>query len=417
MYRSHSGRKKRAFQVLTVLFVVLTLGLGSFFVSGLARADWDSSVGKGIEIQGVATSGVLRLGPHYPETASIDGVAVEDYPVWCIQAKLGDPGPNEMTSISTLTESRQLGPSELNLTTPQLAWLLNKYQGDTRDNTNLAALAYLLHINFEQEYRRPGTAQATVNELIAAVRDQAPGIETRALQYADEARNSAAIGYESGSVEGDGQRKGVIRGIAVTNEAGQMIAGEDIELTLIGPAVFDETGTNKWAGKSAATPLEKTWRSTGNGTVKFFSRVTHDVRTTLTKFGADGSIQDMITYGNRDPLADPAEVTEPGPTWRVIFDFQPTGVSQVDTRPVNLDGKISDTFTTSVDKSYGDGKWLDQTPVVYTARAYYVGRNAPATTDTVPAGAELLGEGQELRAEFTTPKTNLQLTTRYFKEN
>ncbi|MDE1536485.1 MULTISPECIES: hypothetical protein [Actinotignum] len=412
MYRSHSGRKKRVFRVLTVLFVVLTLGLGSFFVSGLARADWDSSVGKGIEIQGVATSGVLRLGPHYPETASIGGVAVEDYPVWCIQAKLGDPGPNEMTSISTLTESRQLGPSELNLTTPQLAWLLNKYQNETRDNTNLAALAYLLHINFEQEYRRPGTAQATVNELIAAVRDQAPGIETRALQYADEARNSAAVGYESGTVEGDGQRKGVINGIGVHPEdRDTWIPGVQMNLTLSGPAIFDATGTNVWSGESQSGPISLSWSSTGTGKVTFDHEVINPPRRTLTKFGADGSIQDMLSYGNR-PASDPETITQPGPTWRVIFDFQPTGVSQVDTRPVNLDGKISDTLTTSVDKSYGDGKWLDQTPVVYTARAYYVGRNAPATTDTVPQGAELLGEvdvratgeGQKLRAEFTTPQ-------------
>ncbi|MGJ9439747.1 hypothetical protein [Actinotignum sp. GS-2025c] len=178
-------RKKRLPRALAVLFVVLTLGLGSFFVSGLARADYNQSTGKGIEIAGVATSGTLRLGPHYPETANINGQQIEDYPIWCIQARLGDPGPNEMTSIATLTDSRQLGPAELNLTTPQLAWLLDKYQRNNKDDVNLAALAYLLHINFEQEYEgKPGAAQESVNELIAAVRQQAPDVENRALRYA-----------------------------------------------------------------------------------------------------------------------------------------------------------------------------------------------------------------------------------------
>ncbi|WP_141670433.1 hypothetical protein [Actinobaculum suis] len=112
--------------------------------SAPAKADWDASVGRGIDVTGVNQYGPLRLGPHYVETAQINGEVIEAYPIWCIQALYADPGPNQMTDIATLTDSRKLGPAELALETPQAAWLLQKYERNKDDNVNLAALSYLI---------------------------------------------------------------------------------------------------------------------------------------------------------------------------------------------------------------------------------------------------------------------------------
>ncbi|MGJ9522460.1 hypothetical protein [Actinotignum sp. GS-2025b] len=224
-------------------------------------------------------------------------------------------------------------------------------------------------------------------QLIRDVSSGIPVIDRHARNMANLARKSGVHSYESAQGHGEGQMEAIIDNIGLRNEDGSWIAGRNLTVTLSGPAIFKETGTQEWSGVSQSGPISLGWKSTGNGEV-----------TVSTKYEMPrDEIIAMLVPGSQTTTQvpsyqDPKFYIAPGNTWRVLFDFQPTGVSQVDTRPVNLDGKISDTLTTSVDKSYGDGKWLDQTPVVYTARAYYVGRNAPATTDTVPQGAELLGE-------------------------
>lgn len=394
-------------RTLAVLLAAFTLVISSL-VSGSALAAWDPSVGKGIELIGINSSGALRLGPHINQTPQIGGVGIDASPQWCIDGKKADPGVNDLTSIATLTDSAQHVP-ELALTTPQAAWLLNKYQGNTTDNENLAALGLLMHANFEN-------TASVAHEIAGATQTQQPGVWARAIQYVGEARNSAAVGYEGGQVEGDGQRTGNIHGIVVTNGNGVPVAGVPVSLQLAGPAVFDATGTTTWTGTSAAEPITLKWTATGNGSVSYSMQAATSARRTLTKYGSDGSIQDMITTGNRDLASDPETVTVPGPSWRVIFDFQPTGTSQAVSQEINTDGSISDTLTTSVDKNYGDGKWTEvngqPVPVVYTATAYWAGRTKPATSTTIPAGAEVLGnvdvtatgEGQKLEAKLTTPK-------------
>ncbi|VEI13140.1 hypothetical protein [Trueperella bialowiezensis] len=314
------GVKSRSAAIVAALTLLLTL-----FVPSVARADWDASVGRGLDVPGVNAVGYLRLGPHYVETPSIDGQTVEETPIWCINARLADPGPNEMTSIETLTDASQWGPTELTVTTPQMAWLLNKYQYNQED-VNLAALAYLIHVNFESN--KTGHAQIAVNELIGSVRANLPQVEQRAQQYVQEARQSAVVGYESGGVTGDGQRTGAINGLGQKNGAGSYVAGLPLSVTLNGPAVFDATGTNTWSGTTKSEPVSLTWSATGNGTVSYKAVYHSEVRRTLTKFGADGRVQDMLSYGNR-PGSDPREITVDGPSWRVIFDFQPMGVSNV----------------------------------------------------------------------------------------
>ncbi|MFP7697077.1 VaFE repeat-containing surface-anchored protein [Trueperella sp. LYQ143] len=382
-------------------------GMGSM----QAEADWNDSVGRGISLPGFTPYGDFRLGPHYVETPSINGTPVEEYPLFCVNAKMADPGRNEMVSIATLTDSYKWGPDEFDLETPQMAYLLNKYQRNTKDDVNLAALSYLIHLNFEQP-KNGFDAQKHVNELVEATRRQAPQAEERARQYVQEARNSAAVGYESGAVEGDGKRVGNIHNIGIHPDNNNIwLAGYPITVTLNGPAVFDATGTNTWTGTTSNQPVSLSWSSTGNGVVSasWIAQTPH--RRTLTRFGANGQVQDMLSYGNR-PASDPVEVTVPGPSWRVMFDFQPQGVSHVE--PISDDGSFTDSFTASANPTYGDGQWLvldgKPVPVTYKVTAYYAGLTPPVQ-GTVPDGAEVIGSQTvtakgpgELKASFTAAK-------------
>lgn len=406
-----SGVSAKKHSPVVALIAALTLLL-SLFVPQVAFADWNSSVGRGLVLRGVNASGTLRLGPHYVETKVIHGQKVEAFPIWCMNAKLADPGPNEMTSIATLSTSHEWGPAELDLKTPQMAWLLNKYQHN-KDNKNLAVLSYLVHVNFEQQRGRT-SAQSVVNEVVKAVRTQLPQVEALAKKYVQEARKSAVISYEAGKVSGNGERAGNIHNIGVhPQNANTWLAGVPVTVTLSGPAVFTSNGKTTWSGKTASKPLTLDWHAISAGNVTYSAKFDTPTRQTLTKFGANGVIQDVLSYGNR-PVSDPQKVTVAGPSWRVSVDFQPMGVSKVVAQEVS-NGQVTDTFTTAVDKSYGQGVWINgangkPVPVVYRASAYYAGISKPATSATVPKGAKLIGTttftasrvGQNLQAQATT---------------
>ncbi|WP_406712675.1 VaFE repeat-containing surface-anchored protein [Trueperella pyogenes] len=398
-----TGVKRRRAASIVAIFTLLF----ALFIPTGVQASPSPAPARGLEVMGVNPYSPLRLGPWKVKTSVIDGVAIEDVPIWCINARYSDPGPNEMLSIATLTDSYKWGPAELDLETPQAAWLLAKYQS-SGDNTVIAALGYLLHVNFESP-RGNYKAQATVDTLVTQVRAQLPQVDTLAQQMVVEARNSAVIGYENGGVTGEGQRTGVINNIGQTNSAGAYIAGLPVTVTLSGPAVFDETGTNTWTGKSKDIPISLAWRATGNGEVSFKITYRAEARRTLTKFGSDGTVQDMLSYGNR-PGSDPVEISVPGPSWRVIYDFQPMGTSAV--VKVSDDGSFTDSFQAAADPTYGDGKWLEldaeqaakfgvtagPVPVTYRVTAYEAGLLPPQAGDVVPEGATQIGEPQLITA-------------------
>ncbi|MDE1557968.1 MULTISPECIES: hypothetical protein [Actinotignum] len=366
-----------------VFLAVLTLGLGSMFVSGAAKADFDLNSPQmffphsGVKFTGPSGT-KYRLGALKAPQGGNPNI-----PAWCIDLDEEAPGPDKVVQVQNLVEAKNVGQDDgLRLSTAEVAWAIDHYQMSGEANV-LAALAYLVHVNLET-----GSDAATnIALLISDTQSAASFIDEHARNIATLARKSGVHSYESAQGQGEGQMEGTIGNIGLRAADGNWIAGRAVTVTMHGPAIFKETGTSEWAGVTQDSPITLGWKSTGNGHVRVDTAYerTVDELIALTVPGSQTTVQPPV---HEDPQIHIA----PGNTWRVLFDFQPTGVSQVDTRPVNLDGKISDTLTTSVDKSYGDGKWLDQTPVVYTARAYYVGRNAPATTDTVPQGAELLGE-------------------------
>ncbi|MDY5135753.1 cell wall protein, partial [Actinotignum timonense] len=74
-----------------------------------------------------------------------------------------------------------------------------------------------------------------------------------------EARNSAVVGYETGRVESESQKTGVINGLGQVNSAGAYVPNLPFTVTLNGPAIFDATGTNTWNGNTASEPITLNW--------------------------------------------------------------------------------------------------------------------------------------------------------------
>ncbi|WP_311776882.1 VaFE repeat-containing surface-anchored protein [Trueperella abortisuis] len=329
-------------------------------------------------------------------------------PVYCVDLAKSQPGPGDVVSVATLTESRMWGPDELDLTTAQIAWLLAKYQ-NVRDTSTQVQLSYLIHANLEDTTPRPdigfNDSQQAVDWMVQRMKTTEPLIHQQAAAKAAEARASAVAGYEAGQGGPDGAREGVVNGIGVKNAAGAFIAGRDLTVTMSGPAVFTETGTQTWTGKSQASGLSLGWQATGNGKVTYETTFTSTA--TELAYLTNPNTQGTIQYPH---TSDPVVETVPGNSWRVIYDFQPVGTSEV--VKVSDDGTFTDTFEAKADPTYGDGKWLElnaeqatrfgvtagPVPVVYRVTAYEAGLLPPKQGQGVPDGARQIGEPQLITA-------------------
>lgn len=404
---------------------------------------WTHAFGVLVVALSVIVAGVVALSPSasaaqfFPgsgrELRFADGKLIHLYalkapkggdgsvPVFCVDvnAESPDPATDPVTSVATLTQPTGHAPADLSLTTPQMAWVLEQYQMSQDANT-LAALAYLVHANFEDS--KPGgrygsrTSAQNVAWLVSEVKANFPELHNLAVKMVNEGRASAAIGYEGGAVTGDGQRTGTIHNIGVHPIDGNAwLPNIPFTVTLNGPAVFADTGTTTYSGTTQSQPITLTWKATGNGEITSVTRYNGRIRKTLTYYGSLGGVQGTLTTGNR-PVSDPEESDEPGPSWRVIYDFQPRGTSQVQSQEVNYTGEIRDVLTTAVDKNYGSGSWIsgdDGVPVEVTYHASaFLSRTKPAEAERVPEGAEKIGEvaltangeGQRIEAKLSTAK-------------
>ena len=311
-------------------------------------------------------------------------------PGLCIQADAVNPSaavavtPGELTSQPGLSR-----PADLSVDIAQMAYIMKWYTPKSLEFSNTdvdaAATGFLAHVNFENS----GRAQANVNELLQLT---PANIQNRARQMVAEAKAAGVVGWEAGEPETTNHMYGTFNGIQVRNSSGSPVSGYPFTATLNGPAVFDETGTNTYTGTTASTPINGIkWHSTANG--KVFADVTYsNVPAPVLGYASPGG-------GRQDVIFDIERVTSKtvqSPTWDVIFDFRPQGLSNVDTAKVIDSGaELTDTFTPNADPNYGDGKWLNidgtNVPVNYRASLYYIDPLAPAEqSDTVPEGAELI---------------------------
>lgn len=311
-------------------------------------------------------------------------------PGLCIQADAVNPSaavavtPGELTSQPGLSR-----PADLSVDIAQMAYIMKWYTPKSLEFSNTdvdaAATGFLAHVNFENS----GRAQANVNELLQLT---PANIQNRARQMVAEAKAAGVVGWEAGEPETTNHMYGTLGKLGLKNANGSFIAGYPYTITLNGPAVFDETGTNTYTGTTASTPIMGIkWHSTANGKV-FATTEYKNVTAPVLGYASPGG-------GRQDVIFDIERVTSKtvqSPTWDVIFDFRPQGLSNVDTAKVIDSGaELTDTFTPNADPNYGDGKWLNidgtNVPVNYRASLYYIDPLAPAgQSATVPEGAELI---------------------------
>ena len=354
-----------------VTMVVVCVSLTVLAPASLAAGSW---------VRGVPIGGSVGwLGTWIPYSG-------QPVPGLCIQADAVNPAAEVVVTPSQLTLQPSLArPADLSVDIAQMAYIMKWYTPTSLEFSNTdvdaAATGFLAHVNFENSPR----AQANVNELLQLTPAH---IQNRARQMVAEAKASGVVGWRAGSVTGERMRFGTIDGIGVTNADGILIADKPFTITLNGPAVFEATGTNTYSSTTTASRIDGIqWRSTANGTVHSSIKYGNLGYSALGYASSGGMRQDVIWFDSSSLRSE----TVAGPSFEVIFDFQPIATSNVGTSKVIDSTTLVDTITASADPNYGDGKWLEidgqPVPVVYEGTAYALGEEPVDSRDEVPADA------------------------------
>lgn len=360
----------------SILASLVTMVVVCASLTALAPA----SVAAGSWVRGVPIAGLSGwLGTWIPYSG-------QPVPGLCIQADAVNPAAEVVVTPGQLTVQPSLSrPADLSVDIAQMAYIMKWYTPTSLEFSNTdvdaAATAFLAHVNFENSRR----AQANVNTLLASVPQN---IQSRARQMVAEAKAAGVVGWKPGTVTGERMRFGTIDGIGVTNADGTLIAGKPFTITLDGPAVFEATGTNTYTGTTTASRIDGIqWRSTANGTVHSSIKYGNLGYSALGYASSGGMRQDVIWFDSSSLRSE----TVAGPSFEVIFDFQPIATSNVGTSKVIDSTTLVDTITASADPNYGDGKWLEidgqPVPVVYEGTAYALGEEPVDSRDEVPADA------------------------------
>lgn len=363
----------------SILASLVTMVVVCASLTALAPA----SVAAGSWVRGVPIAGLSGwLGTWIPYSG-------QPVPGLCIQADAVNPAAEVVVTPGQLTVQPSLSrPADLSVDIAQMAYIMKWYTPTSLEFSNTdvdaAATAFLAHVNFENSRR----AQANVNTLLASVPQN---IQSRARQMVAEAKAAGVVGWKPGTVTGERMRFGTIDGIGVTNADGTLIAGKPFTITLDGPAVFEATGTNTYTGTTTASRIDGIqWRSTANGTVHSSIKYDNLGYSALGYASSGGMRQDVIWFDSSSLRSE----TVAGPSFEVIFDFQPIATSNVGSSKVIDSQVLSDTITASADPNYGDGKWLEidgkPVPVVYEGTAYALGEEPVDPRDEVPADAQVV---------------------------
>jgi len=373
--------RDRALKVgATIAAVVLALvGVVSAQLPTNAAGSW---------VRGVPIGGSVGwLGTWIPYSG-------QPVPGLCIQADAVNPSASIAVTPGELTSQPNLRrPADLSVNVAQMAYIMKKWTPKSLEFSNTdvdaAATGFLAHVNFESSAQGAGKSQQNVDALLGLAPES---VQARARQMVAEAKAKSIVGWEAGEPETSDLMYGTIGKFGIKNGNGEYVAGHPFTATLNGPAVFDATGTKTYTGTTASTPINGIkWHSTGNGKVNYTIKY-DNLTAPVLGFAAPGGANQSVIYD----VAKVTSKTVTSPSWDVIFDFRPQGVSNVDTAKVIDSGsELTDTFTPNADPNYGDGKWLNidgtDVPVNYRASVYYVSALAPAEqSETVPEGAELI---------------------------
>lgn len=251
----------------------------------------------------------------------------------------------------------------------RLAWLADRYNGD-RDDLTQAAIAGLIH----QKLDPMG------NEYLSGLRQLgwADGLSWDAYTAKmnslwTEAVNGTPKDLDMQYRYTTGKRKGLVTP-SIMNGNGVEIAGIQYTVTLKGPAVFDQTGTNTISGTTTNEAIHLSWTATGNG--KVTSIVQHKIPKATRLESPNQSLM-----GPTDPQTVSKNIQ-----FEVLNNFKPTIQSDQSDHRIEYGHAPEDDLTWHVDPTGGD--WIQGATIKSTGTLYYFAKKPVEGRTTVKDGVK-----------------------------
>ena len=372
------GRNSNPTRGSTIRHVVRTIAAASAAVATLAagmlvagtanaavmrdpseRVGWNGNPGLWTN-QGTIT---FSNGASYLNEAQALGVTdrVNGKNAYCIQADVKYTGMSG--TWGDWTDERTKPDAQ------KLAWLTNKYNND-RDDLTQAAIAGLVHQKLDPmggEYlnglQRLGWKDGIGWDAYAAKMDS----------LWTEAVNGTPTDLDMQYRYTTGKRKGLVTP-SIMNGNGVEIAGIQYTVTLKGPAVFDQTGTNTISGTTTNEAIHLSWTATGNG--KVTSIVQHKIPK-ATRLESPNQ--------NLMGLTDPQTVSK-NIQFEVLNNFKPTIQSDQSDHRIEYGHAPEDDLTWHVDPTGGD--WIQGATIKSTGTLYYFANKPVEGRTTVRDGVK-----------------------------
>lgn len=251
----------------------------------------------------------------------------------------------------------------------RLAWLADRYNGD-RDDLTQAAIAGLIH----QKLDPMG------NEYLSGLRQLGWADEPSWDAYTakmnslwTEAVNGTPKDLDMQHRYTTGKRKGLVTP-SIMNGNGVEIAGIQYTVTLKGPAVFDQTGTNTISGTTTNEAIHLSWTATGNG--KVTSIVQHKIPKATR---LESPNQNLM--GPTDPQTVSKNIQ-----FEVLNNFKPTIQSDQSDHRIEYGHAPEDDLTWHVDPTGGD--WIQGATIKSTGTLYYFAKKPVEGRTTVKDGVK-----------------------------
>ena len=170
-----------------------------------------------------------------------------------------------------------------------------------------------------------------------------------------------------------GKRKGLVTP-SIMNGNGVEIAGIQYTVTLKGPAVFDQTGTNTISGTTTNEAIHLSWTATGNG--KVTSIVQHKIPKATR---LESPNQNLM--GPTDPQTVSKNIQ-----FEVLNNFKPTIQSDQSDHRIEYGHAPEDDLTWHVDPTGGD--WIQGATIKSTGTLYYFAKKPVEGRTTVKDGVK-----------------------------
>lgn len=251
----------------------------------------------------------------------------------------------------------------------KLAWLTDRHNGD-RDDLTQAAIAGLIHQKLDpmgNEYlnglRQLGWADGPSWDAYTA----------KMNSLWTEAVNGTPTDLDMQYRYTTGKRKGLVTP-SIMNGNGVEIAGIQYTVTLKGPAVFDQTGTNTISGTTTNEAIHLSWTATGNG--KVTSIVQHKIPKATR---LESPNQNLM--GPTDPQTVSKNIQ-----FEVLNNFKPTIQSDQSDHRIEYGYAPEDDLTWHVDPTGGD--WIQGATIKSTGTLYYFANKPVEGRTTVRDGVK-----------------------------